>query len=295
MAWVELGRARRRARASFGSVVNGCATELEAFGNGREIDELGDPDRDKRTQKRARRQRLATMTGISWTDETWNPWVGCALVSPGCTNCYAMWDAWRLANHPTAAPWYKGTVKLVKGRSVWTGEVNRAWDHKFEEPLSWRSPCLVFVNSMSDFMLGKPSWRRDAFAIMTRCPQHQFQILTKRAERLHLLPAKLPPNVWIGVSIERQDFIGRLDHLRQVNASVRWISAEPLLGPLELDLSGIHWVVAGGESGPRRRPVKLAWLRSIRDQCAAAGIPYHTKQVDKVKPIPERSHDPRMA
>ena len=129
-------------------------------------------------------------------------------------------------------------------------------DHKFEEPLSWRSPCLVFVNSMSDFMLGKPSWRRDALDIMRRCPQHRFQILTKRSELLHRLPP-LPRNVWLGVSVERQDFAYRLDHPRRIDAAVKFVSAEPLLGPVKFDdLWGIHWLIAGGESGPRRRPVQ---------------------------------------
>jgi protein gp37 len=236
------------------------------------------------------------MTGISWTDATWNPWVGCALVSPGCTNCYAMRDAWRISNHPTAAPWYRGTVSKAKGKSaVWTGTVHRAGDAKFFEPIGWLSPRMVFVNSMSDFMLGEPAWRQDALDVMRRCPQHRFQILTKRAELLYLLPP-LPGNVWLGVSVERQDFAHRLDHLRAVDATVRFVSAEPLLGPLELDLSGIGWLIAGGESGPkaRRRPVKLAWLRSLRDQCAAAGAV--SLQADRQGAAhPARLDGPRMA
>ncbi len=181
----------------------------------------------------------------------------CAGLGRLGTNCYAMGGSWRLTNHPTAAPWYKGTVKLVKGSPLWTGAVHRAWNHKFEEPLSWRSPCLVFVNSMSDFMLGKPSGRSDALDIMRRCPQHRFQILTKRFELLHRLPP-LPRNVWLGVSVERQDFAYRLDHPRRINTAVKFVSAEPLLGPVKFDdLWGIHWLIAGGESGPRRRPVKL--------------------------------------
>jgi protein gp37 len=225
------------------------------------------------------------MTGISWTDATWNPWAGCALVSPGCTCCYAMRDAWRISNHPTAAPWYRGTARTVNGTPVWTGAVHRASAAKFAEPLSWRAPRLVFVNSMSDFMLGDPSWREEAVEIMRRCPQHRFQVLTKRAELLSDLPP-LPSNVWLGVSVERQDFTFRLDHLRAVDAAVRFVSAEPLLGPLHLDLTGIGWLIAGGESGARRRPVDLAWLRSLRDQCGAACVPFHLKQVDKVAPIP---------
>jgi protein gp37 len=143
----------------------------------------------------------------------------------------------------------------------------------------------VFVNSMSDFLLRTPEDRSDALDVMRRCPQHVFQILTKRAELLHLLPP-LPGNVWIGVSVERQDFAYRLDHLRAVDASVRFVSAEPLLGPLDLDLSGIGWLIAGGESGPRRRPIDLSWLRSLREQCAVASVPFHLKQIDKVAPIP---------
>jgi protein gp37 len=199
-------------------------------------------------QTHEERETMST-TGISWTDKTWNPWAGCAHWSPGCTNCYAMREAYRISKHPTAAPWYRGTVKLVKGKPVWTGQVNRAADHKFNEPLGWRAPHLVFVNSMSDFMLRTGEDRRDAIEIMRRRPQHRFQILTKRAELLHRLPP-LPSNVWLGVSIERQDFAWRLDHLRAVDVGVRWISAEPLLGQLDLDLTGIGWLVTGGESGP---------------------------------------------
>jgi protein gp37 len=233
------------------------------------------------------------MSAISWTDATWNPWAGCALVSPGCTHCYAMRDAWRIANHPTAAPWYRGTARIVNGKPAWTGAVHRAGAAKFAEPLSWRKPCLVFVNSMSDFMLGDPAWRAEAVEIMRRCPQHRFQILTKRAELLPELPP-LPGNVWIGVSVERQDFAFRLDHLRAVDAAVRFVSAEPLLGPLALDLSEIAWLIAGCESAngkrPGKRPTDPAWVRDLRDQCADAGVAFWLKQMvvdGKLVELPE--------
>jgi protein gp37 len=233
-------------------------------------------------------------TGISWTGETWNPWVGCELVSPGCTHCYAMADAWRISNHPTVAPWYRGTIGKANGKpAVWTGSVHRAGAEKFNEPLHWRAPRLVFVNSMSDFMLGEAGWRDEAFEIMRRCRQHRFQILTKRAELLPDLPP-LPGNVWLGVSIERQDFAWRLDHLRAVDAAIRFVSAEPLLGPLDLDLAGIDWLIAGAESAPGKRPGKRAtnieWVRSLRDQCQAAGVRFWLKQLvidGKLVELPE--------
>jgi protein gp37 len=221
------------------------------------------------------------MTGISWTDATWNPWAGCAVVSPGCAHCYAMRDAWRISNYAPAAPWYRGTVRKANGKpAVWTGKVNRAGPGKFAESLSWRTPRMVFVNSMSDFLLSEPAWREAAVEIMRRCPQHRFQILTKCAELLPGLPP-LPANVWLGVSVERQDFAWRLDFLREIDVAVRWVSAEPLLGPLVLDLSGIAWIVVGGESGPRSRIRRFDadCARSLRDQCRAAGLAFHMKQM----------------
>jgi len=242
--------------------------------------------RDRRTTRaaaagRANNRETDAMTGISWTDATWNPWAGCAVVSPGCAHCYAMRDAWRISNHPTAAPWYRGTVRKDLGKpAVWTGAVHRADVAKFHEPLGWRTPRMVFVNSMSDFLLGEPAWRDEAVEIMRRCPQHRFQILTKRAELLHALPP-LPTNVWLGVSVERQDLAWRVDRLRAIDAAIRFVSAEPLLGPLDLNLTGIGWLIVGGESGPRSRIRRFDpdWARSLRGQAAAAGVAFHVKQM----------------
>jgi protein gp37 len=231
------------------------------------------------------------MTSIEWTDETWNPFAGCSVVSPGCTNCYAMRQAWRLAHNPVT-PQYRDTVRRVNGHSVWTGRVNLA-EHKLSDPLRWRSPRMVFVNSMSDlFHESVPdAWIVRIFAVMRQAPQHAYQVLTKRPERVAPFLARtgeaIPDCCWLGVSVERLDFTNRIDLLRAVSARVRFLSCEPLLGPLDLDLSGINWVIVGGESGPDRRMMHPDWARSIRDQCAAAGVAFFMKQMTGKGPIPD--------
>lgn len=204
-------------------------------------------------------------TAIEWTDATWNPTTGCSKVSPGCKFCYAERVARRF---PHAFPQgFRFTLH----------------PERLLEPYRWRKPRRVFVNSMSDlFHEEMPTpFLKAIFQVMRDTPQDTYQVLTKRAERLvESLPELLPwpENVWIGVSVESQPYAYRMDLLRQVPARVRFVSCEPLLGPLELDLTGIGWVIVGGESGPKHRPMKPEWVRSIRDQCVSAGVPFFFKQ-----------------
>lgn len=214
----------------------------------------------------------STSTGIEWTDKTWNPTTGCNKVSPGCKYCYA----------ETITKRFPGTFP--------NGFAFTLHRERLEEPKKWRKPSRVFVNSMSDlFHEAMPlDFLREIFKVMEECPQHSFQILTKRHERLlEIADAKLldwPPNVWMGISVETQKYVSRVDYLRQVPAEIRFLSCEPLLGPLELDLTGIHWVITGGESGAKHRPIKEEWVRSIRDQCQAAGVAFFHKQWGGVRP-----------
>ena len=219
-------------------------------------------------------------TKIEWTQATWNPVAGCTVISPRCTNCYAMRLAARLALMSQEK--YAGTTRWSGRRSIWTGQIKLA-PNALDLPRSWRTGRMVFVNSMSDLFhheVPEP-FIQQVFRVTEVCRQHTFQILTKRAERLAELAARLPwpENVWMGVSVENTDYLARADFLRQVQAHVRFLSLEPLLGPLnDLDLSGIHWVIAGGESGPGARPTDPAWVRDIRVQCVATGVPLFFKQ-----------------
>lgn len=212
---------------------------------------------------------MAAKTTIEWTEVTWNPVTGCDKVSPGCKHCYAE----RLARRLHAM----GNQRYRQGFSV-------TLHHDLVElPLSWKKPRMIFVNSMSDlFHEGVPlEFIQAVFETMTKARQHTFQILTKRSQRLAEVANELPwpPNVWIGVSVESQTFTWRIEHLRQVNASVRFLSLEPLLGPIDdLPLEGIHWVIVGGESGPGARPIQADWVRAIRDRCLDAGVPFFFKQ-----------------
>jgi protein gp37 len=296
---------------------------------------------------------MAGPSNIEWTDATWNPIVGCSIVSPGCTNCYAMRMAARIiamAGTRNVGVHYDKTIKDVKGKPVWTGIVKQAPDHILSEPLHRRKPTTYFVNSMGDlFHEDCPDeWIDRVFAIMALCPQHTFQVLTKRAERMREYCSTLGrhhevdrislamkrlhaesgygangamytlgnggwhfKNVWLGVSAERQQEADeRIPHLLQTPAAVRFVSAEPLLGPIDLrqwlsdsegcgncgdgsfyegqrrccdepisvTTPGLDWVIVGGESGPNARPMHPDWPRSIRDQCTAAGVAYFFKQ-----------------
>jgi protein gp37 len=265
-------------------------------------------------------------TKIEWTERTWNPIRGCSIVSPGCTNCYAMKQAHRFSGEGQA---YEGLTKLTKGGPVWTGAVKMAPDH-LKDPLRWRRPSRIFVNSMSDlFHEALPDEFIDmVFAVMAGAHDHTFQVLTKRPERMRAylqqvsaekdmqrwisaaeemnLPgdvigwiereADWPlPNVWLGVSVEDQARADeRIPLLLETPAAVRWLSCEPLLGPVSFEgrwvpyeISAIHenwlkrlgWIVVGGESGPGARPMDLDWARSLRAQCAAIGVPFFMKQI----------------
>jgi protein gp37 len=212
---------------------------------------------------------MAEKSAIEWTEASWNPATGCAKVSPGCAHCYA----------ETFAERFRG----VSGHPYEQGFDLKLWPERLDLPLRWRRPRMIFVNSMSDlFHEDIPeAFIRDVFAVMGEAHWHTFQILTKRHDRLASLAPHLDwhPNVWMGVTIENRRFVHRADCLREVNAAVRFISAEPLLGPLEgLDLGGIRWLIAGGESGYRHRPVRKEWIIDIRDRCQYEGVAFFFKQ-----------------
>jgi len=206
---------------------------------------------------------------IEWTESTWNPVTGCTKISLGCKHCYAERMAVRLQA--------MGQPNYVNGFSVMTH------DHVLQHPLRWRKPQTIFVNSMSDlFHEDIPlEFIEQVFDVMQKANWHRFQILTKRAERLRdLAPTLLwPDNVWMGVTVESQAYTHRIDRLRCVPAAVKFLSLEPLLGPLvQLDLSGIDWAIVGGESGPGSRPMDESWIIDIREQCLAQGVPFFFKQ-----------------
>lgn len=221
---------------------------------------------------------MADKSAIEWTEATWNPTTGCDRISAGCDNCYALTLAKRLkamgnpkyqndGNPTTSGPGFGVTVHPAA----------------LDLPRSWRRPRLVFVNSMSDLFHARvPSdFVERVFAVMAETPQHTYQVLTKRPRRTAQLADRLPwpENVWIGVSVESVDTLWRVDELRKVPAAVRFVSAEPLLGPLpEMDLDDIDWLIAGGESGKNHRTVRTAWLRDLRDQCGHAGTAFFFKQ-----------------
>lgn len=226
---------------------------------------------------------------IEWTSYTWNPVTGCWKVSPGCVNCYAE----RLANTRLKRYYPEGFHKVT------------LHPERLEQPLKLKKPREIFVNSMSDLFHQQVPDRfiLEVLQVIRKCPHHNFQVLTKRVERMQRFMSRLwldggvpmlngnsfslPgeesthkgwDNLWLGVSVENQDFIHRIDYLRQTPASIRFLSCEPLLGPLKLDLEGIHWVIVGGESGAKARPMKEEWAQSIRDQCLEAGVPFFFKQ-----------------
>jgi protein gp37 len=218
---------------------------------------------------------------IEWTDFTWNPTTGCRRVSPGCDHCYAAALAKRLKA--------MGNRRYQNDGPDGPGFGLTLHADKLQEPLSWRKPRRVFVNSMSDlFHPAIPLWfLAEAFRVMQAASRHQFQILTKRPERmakvvpriLSLLDSEPLANVWLGTSIESAEYLKRADALRSTPARVRFLSLEPLLGPLfELDLDGIDWVIVGGESGVAHRPIDSSWVRAIRDQCTSAGVAFFFKQ-----------------
>lgn len=253
-------------------------------------------------------------TGIEWTDASWNPLRGCSRVSEGCRNCYAERMALRFGAPP------KGPFKNVVNESGWNGQIELA-EHKLTEPLSWKAPRRIFVNSMSDLFHEKvpDEWIAEIWRVMFKVQRHTYQVLTKRAERMAELTPRLVevfgvlPNIWLGVSVEDQAAADeRIPHLLRTPAAVRFLSVEPLLGPVRIGFRGqdsgyrekqrqrpvpessilnpdpcLHWVIVGGESGPGARPMHPDWVRSIRDQCQAAGVPFFFKQWGEWAPLPE--------
>ena len=212
---------------------------------------------------------MAGNSHIEWTDATWNPVTGCSKVSPGCKHCYAERMAKRLQamGQPNYANGFEVTLQ----------------PHMLELPLEWKRPRRVFVNSMSDlFHKDVPlSFIKKVFSVMRRANWHQYQLLTKRSERLLEVSPLLTwePHIWIGVSVENDDYTTRIDDLRKTGADVKFLSLEPLLGPLrKLNLRGIDWVIVGGESGTGARPMNPDWVRDIRDQCIRANVPFFFKQ-----------------
>lgn len=212
---------------------------------------------------------MATNSAIEWTESTWNPLTGCTKMSPGCKNCYAERMALRLK--------FMGQPNYANGFKLSLHE------NSLELPLQWKKPQTIFVNSMSDlFHKDVPfAFIERVFDVMRRASWHQFQVLTKRSERLVALSPKLEwaPNIWMGVSVELEKYSFRIDHLRQTGAIVKFLSIEPLLGPIPiLNLENINWVIVGGESGPRARPVDRDWVIDIRNQCRRADVPFFFKQ-----------------
>ncbi|WP_019866672.1 DUF5131 family protein [Methylovulum miyakonense] len=207
---------------------------------------------------------------IEWTEQTWNPTSGCSKISPGCKFCYAEIMSTRL--------------KAMKTKGYEKGFELTLQDHRLMQPLKRKKPTLYFVNSMSDlFHEAIPdSYLDEVFSIIRQTPQHTYQILSKRSERLpdYFSTRKCPVNAWLGVSVEDQKYgLPRIAHLRQVNTQIRFLSIEPLLEDLgEIDLKGIHWVIVGGESGPKARPMQQEWVDRIRDQCESANIAFFFKQ-----------------
>lgn len=213
---------------------------------------------------------MADRSRIEWTEVTWNPVTGCSKVSPGCAHCYAETFAER---------W-----RSVPGHPYEQGFDLRLWPERLQVPLRWHRPRIVFVNSMSDLFHEEipDSFILSVFSVMQKAQWHVFQVLTKRAERLLTLSEVLPwpSNVWMGVSVESAKYSFRAESLAAVPARTRFISVEPLLGPiLNLPLKGIDWVIVGGESGRRARPMEISWARAIRDQCQEAGVAFFFKQL----------------
>jgi protein gp37 len=221
---------------------------------------------------------MGRFSQIKWTQATWNPWHGCHKISPGCAHCYMFRDKVRYGQNPDT---------VVRGKTT------------FDLPLRWKDPKLIFTCSWSDFFIEEAdSWRNEAWDIIRSTPRHQYQILTKRPERIAShLPKQWPlANVWLGVSVENQQFYRRISLLREVSAPVRFLSLEPLLASMpNLPLHGISWVIVGGESGPHARPMKPEWVREIRDQCTKANVAFFFKQWGRVmKYITGRIFDGRI-
>jgi protein gp37 len=217
---------------------------------------------------------MSDKSAIEWTDSTWNPVTGCNKVSPGCAHCYA----------ETFAERFRG----VPGHPFEQGFDLKMWPERLSFPLQWKEPRMIFVNSMSDlFHKNVPDdFIARVFDVMLEAKQHVFQLLTKRSERMMEWTRKtfgktsLPPHIWLGVSVENQDYVWRIEHLQETPAKVLFLSVEPLLGPVDLSqhLTGIHWVIVGGESGPGARPMDPEWARAVRRECQARKVAFFFKQ-----------------
>lgn len=212
---------------------------------------------------------MGSNSAIEWTESTWNPVTGCNKISPGCKNCYAEKMAKRL--------------KAMGQRNYVNGFKLTLQPHMLELPLRWKKPQTIFVNSMSDlFHKNVPlEYIQEVFSVMNRAHWHRFQVLTKRADRLEQTAPFLDwtPNIWMGVSVESQNYTHRIDNLRNTDAHVKFLSLEPLLGPLySLDLTNIHWAIVGGESGFRARRIEAEWVLDIKRQCVSANVPFFFKQ-----------------
>ncbi|SOD65211.1 protein gp37 [Streptomyces sp. 1222.2] len=223
-------------------------------------------------------RRVSDRSSIEWTEATWNPTTGCDRVSDGCDNCYALTLAKRLKAMGSAKYQNDGDP-----RTSGPGFGLTVHPDALRVPLGWKAPRTVFVNSMSDLFHARVplDYVEQVFDVIAQTPQHTYQVLTKRARRLRQVADRLewPANLWMGVSVESAKELPRVDDLRRVPAAVRFLSCEPLLGPLDgLDLTGIHWVIAGGESGPRFRPMEQEWVTGIRDACLQADVAFFFKQ-----------------
>ena len=232
---------------------------------------------------------MAHISAIEWTNSTWNPVAGCCKVSAGCKNCYAERMAKRLGamaraarergQNPGRAAKY---LHVIDRHGRWNGRVFLD-ENALADPLGWVKPRMIFVNSMSDlFHEDVPlGFIQAVFDVMNRCPQHTFQILTKRPHiaARHSKELAWTPNIWMGTTVENATVAHRVRHLRQTHAAIKFLSVEPLLGPIaRLPLAGIDWVILGGESGPGARPMRSAWARQIRDRCVSRGVPFFFKQ-----------------
>lgn len=221
---------------------------------------------------------MSDRSAIEWTEATWNPTTGCDRVSAGCDNCYALALAKRLK--AMGSPKYQNDGDE---RTSGPGFGLTVHPDALRVPYGWRGPRTVFVNSMSDLFHARVplDFVREVFAVIADTPQHTYQVLTKRARRLRQVSGRLewPANLWMGVSVESTKELARVDDLRRVPAAVRFLSCEPLLGPLDdLDVGGVDWVIVGGESGPRYRPVEEAWVTGVRDICLEAQVAFFFKQ-----------------
>lgn len=221
-------------------------------------------------------------TQIEWTDATWNPVVGCSIVTAGCTHCYAMEMARRL--EAMGVEKYRGLTRRSSARTVWKGVIREDHD-ALAIPFKWRKPRKIFVNSMSDLFHEKVSdtFIKSVWQVMADTPHHNYQILTKRPDRMATLVGKkikkVLPNVWLGTSVENTAVLRRIDHLRKIPAAIRFISFEPLIGPVgEVDLTDIHWAIVGGESGHAARPIQECWIDEIYHQCLEYDTRFFFKQ-----------------